>query len=575
MVDFDMDGANYGGEQTLVNGIGATHTPYDTGATTTAFIEGTTRTDESGGIDVFRVNIPYDIDVNASIVVIRAEWMNAGTVIDFQVRNLLNGVEAATATLDPQEPTRNTIIWDYEGLVNGSWWFLVYTRAFNGTSVPEPISITFQLYNATTFAAATYDNRWVSASMMTPTLYFNQSVLTGDHVVINNNWTVPAVAGVPEYVITDTKIALLSGLYVSIDGVYVDPGTVDTWQGLPLTSPAYKWETVEGITAGDNVRVAIDAQSGQDPAFDVWAWNDANHNGIVDDYDNELGATALLNKDDGGGGTPESGSFTAAENMNLAIRVYAFAYAYVPGAEFTLTVDTRASVDIWNGVDVEYAQFDTYELRRNITMTVQYTCYTGTDVVFFDELGTVTFNNYFAPVVTVNVPVSLGSDVWNLTWSSTDQNAGDTPYYSLWLSRDAGVTFVLLQQNITATNYTWDSSSWLESNYIVRVRAYSCDFTNWTLLGYTDGVLCDVTDPPAGYWPGDFSDGFSSSFAAGAIPPVTTTTTTTTPTPTNATTTTTTTPSGGVVLDPLLIGLLGGIGVGVVVLLILFLVRKK
>jgi hypothetical protein len=583
MVNFDMTN-NYGTNQTLVNGVG-THTPYDTGATTTAFIDGTTRTDESGGIDVFRVNIPYDITINASIVAIRAEWQNTGTVIDFQVRNLINGVEAETDVLNPTGPTSNVVIWDYEDLVNGSYWFLVYTRAFDGANVPEDIKITFQLYNATTFASASYVNMWESRTSGLAS-FADDDVLVGDHVEINNNWTVPAVTGLPEYHITETQIALLSGLYAEIDGVYVDPGDVDVWQGMALSSPAYGWETVEGITAGDNVRVAIDAQDAQDPAFDVWAWNDANDNGVVDDYDNELSATSLLNKDDGGSGTPESGSFVAAEDMDLAIRVYAFAYAYVAGAEYTLTVDTRASVDIWSDTDPEYAEFDTYELRRNITMTVQFMCYTATDVMFFDELGTVSFMNYFAPEVTVNAPVSLGNDVWNLTWSSTDQNADDVPYYSLWLSRDAGVTFVLLQQNLTSTNYTWDSSSWLEASYIVRVRAYSCDFRNWTLLGYThtegdeevgDDVICDVSDPPTGYWTGDFTDAFSAAIDAGGVPPttppVTTTEPTTTTTPEPTTTTTPVTPAPP--LDPLLIGLLGGIGVGVVVLLILFLIRKK
>ena len=133
---------------------------------------------------------------------------------------------------------------------------------------------------------------------------------------------------------------------------------------------------------------------------------------------------------------------------------------------------------------------------------------------------------------------------------------------------------MLLQQNVTAANYTWDSTSWLEGDYMVRIRAYSCDFTNWTTLGYTDGIICDVGNPPTGYWPGDFADAFSVSFAAGdVLPPVVTTTTTPEPTPT--TTTTTPEPTPVPPLDPLLIGLLGGIGVGVVVLLILFLVRKK
>ncbi|TFH05082.1 MAG: hypothetical protein E4H14_13435 [Candidatus Thorarchaeota archaeon] len=116
--------------------------------------------------------------------------------------------------------------------------------------------------------------------------------------------------------------------------------------------------------------------------------------------------------------------------------------------------------------------------------------------------------NFFAPKVTMNVPIEIGTDtnIWNLTWSSTDQNAGDVPYYSLWLSRDAGVTFVLLQQNLTFTNYIWDSTQWLLADYTVKVRAYSVDLT-------TDN--CRVDNPPLSYWPGDYCNALSYLHAGG------------------------------------------------------------
>ncbi|MGY5880135.1 MAG: S8 family serine peptidase [Candidatus Thorarchaeota archaeon] len=505
MVDFDMDGSDYGGNQTLVDGVGATHTPYDTGATTTAFIDGTDRPDESGGIDVFRVNIPYDPVTNATIVVIRAEWENDGTVIDFQVRNLLNGVEAETTVLTPTGDKSNVVVWDYGDSVNGSWWFLVYTRAFDGASVPEDIRITFQLYNDATFTGASYVNLWESRTSGIAS-FAHTDVLVGDHVKINNNWTVPAVSGLPEYDITSSEIALLSGLYVVEFGTYADPQGVDDWPVALSQTSIYKWETVEGIQAGDNVRITLDAQYGADPSFDVWNWEDADSDNLVDL--GELGSIALLSLDVGGGDVAESGAYTAAESGDIAIRVFCWAYSF-NHQDYELSVDSRVSVDINSSVNPEYAEFDTYELLRNSTMVVQFRCYTATDVMFFDELGSVSFFNFFKPEVTVNAPVSLGSDVWNLTWSSTDQNADDTPYYSVWLSNNGGASYMLLRQNTTSTFYLWDASGWLESNYIVRVRAYSCDFTI--------GTLCGVDDPPTSYWPGDFSDGFSATFLAGDV----------------------------------------------------------
>jgi len=158
--------------------------------------------------------------------------------------------------------------------------------------------------------------------------------------------------------------------------------------------------------------------------------------------------------------------------------------------------------------------FDTYYLdRTNQTYYIMVNGTTNTNdfVIIFRE--NVTICNFFAPVVTVNAMVEIGDDtrIWNLTWSSTDANADDTPYYSVWLSRDAGVTFVLLTHNISSCCYLWNSTDWLEADYSVRVRAYSVDMTS---------SECSFDDPPTSYWPGDYSDGYSSIFYSNGPPRV-------------------------------------------------------
>jgi len=67
---------------------------------------------------------------------------------------------------------------------------------------------------------------------------------------------------------------------------------------------------------------------------------------------------------------------------------------------------------------------------------------------------------------------------------------------------------MLIAQNLTITTYCWDYGGWLEDDYMFRVRAYSLDFS-------VPGKA-DVSDPPAGYWPGDFGDGFSASVPLGS-----------------------------------------------------------
>ena len=362
------------------------------------------------------------------------------------------------------------------------------------------------LSDTTTLSNATYVNAWTSNTMTTSASFSNLSELVGDHVVISNNWSLPASASLPEYNITSSRTTILTGSYEVMTGSYADPEINNTWPILLTYTDNYVWETVEGIIAGDNVSIALDAQDGQDSAFDVWTWDDANSDGFVDL--DEIGNTTLLFVDTFAINGSEAGSYIATESGSIAIRIYAYAYAYHPGVNYIVSVDTRASIDVWSDADPEYTEFDTYELGRNITATVQYYCYTDAEVVFFDELVSVTFANFFAPDITVNAPIDLDNDIWNITWSSTDKNANDVNFYSIWFSRDGGVTFVLLWQNLTSTNYVWDSSNWLQDVYLFRIRAYSADLTS---------EKCSLDSPPSSYWPGDYSDAISLPINAGGV----------------------------------------------------------
>ncbi|MFW9795208.1 MAG: hypothetical protein ACFFEE_12945, partial [Candidatus Thorarchaeota archaeon] len=323
----------------------------------------------------------------------------------------------------------------------------------------------------------------------------------------------------------------------------------------------YNWHTVDGISTGDTVQIDIDSQEGADPAFQVYPWTDLDADDEVD-YETELGGI-LLNVDDGTTGGAETGSFVAAEDMSIAILVFNFAYVYFPGNHYTLEVDTRVSSDV-NGQagSLWFTQKDTYEFERNITFSLILTCWTETDIVWEIQLLNVRFENFFAPTISITSVDDLGDYQFNVTWTAADSNADDDLYYVVYLSSDGGTTFQILQQNLTATFFVWDSDGWLIDNYMFRIRVYD-----------NDGVYPRGTpdDPPLSYWPGLYSQDVSSAFGAGnVLPPEPTTETTTTTTTTTTETEPTPTP-----IDPLLIGLLGGIGVGVVVLLILFLIRKR
>ncbi len=176
---------------------------------------------------------------------------------------------------------------------------------------------------------------------------------------------------------------------------------------------------------------------------------------------------------------------------------------------------TECMLTIWNpetGINATVSNvgsnitFGTYYLdRTNQTYNIIVNGTTNTNDFVIILRENVTICNFFSPNVVVIAPVEVGidSDIWNLTWSCTDANADDTPYYFVWLSRDAGVTFVLLTHNISSFYYIWDSTDWLQASYMVRVQAFSVDMTS---------NECSFEDPPESYWPGDYSDGFTPQF---------------------------------------------------------------
>jgi hypothetical protein len=572
-VEMDLTGAE-GDVMTLVDGATDPETtPYDTNTAITYFTPDTDSTQDGGGFTTFHIDIPYDITLNASVLVMRAKWQNLGTVVDFTLRTETGAPIIATDDggrpfdPNPTEPLVNTIVWDPGYLINDTYWFEYNIHVFDGASVPEDIVIEFQLYGPDALADAVDSFTWTANDHPVATAISGGQILTGDHILLNSTWDIAPVPGLPEYSsIAASRVSFLSGLYAELTGIYADPQGTDAWP-VPLSSTdIYVWETVDGVAIDDITTVTLDAAHGADPSFDVYMWDDLNADGLVD-YETELASGVLLSVDNGGSGAVETGVFTAPASGSIAIRVFCWAWAY-PGAgsDYTLTVDSRVSIDIENEVaDTAYTTYDTYQFERNVNFTVFLYVWTDTDVAWTLEVGMLRFENFYTPTITVNDAIDLGDDTYNFTWTADDGNAADTLYFSVWVSADGGDTFQLVIQNITETFYVWDSTGWLIEDYIYMVRVYDNDHT------YPAGVDGAIA-PPLSYWPGLFADDMSGTFEAGTViyTPPTTPTTTTTPEPT---TSPTSPPVGGI--DPLLIGLLGGIGVGVVILLILFLIRKR
>ena len=153
-------------------------------------------------------------------------------------------------------------------------------------------------------------------------------------------------------------------------------------------------------------------------------------------------------------------------------------------------------------------EFDTYYLdKTNQTYNIKVNGTTATDDSVSILRENVTICNFFKPDITISVNPHPGDDfAFNISWICEDENQDDIHYSSVWLSFNDGVSFNLLAQNVSISYYIWFSRGFTASDYIIRVRAHSVDFSS---------SECRVDDPPSSYWPGDFSDVFSYPFDAG------------------------------------------------------------
>jgi hypothetical protein len=495
----------------------------------------------------FRSYVIYNKHATAKYLGVRVIWEDDGnnmfvSVADANATELAsNGGETDTTTAVIATLPSNPV---------GKYNLFMHATALNGT-VMLPVNYTIEViwYDALTTKDVILS--YTALDVPVPVPLAENDTATGDHCIMNASYPAFELTNMPEYEITDITMSFLAGIYEIRTGDNVDPGSWDDWP-IPLSQTQhFVWEGFKGVPAGANVMVYLDIPH-NDPSFDVYQWVDANGDDVV--TNDEITGGSLLSVDDGGSDYPESGSFTAASDMDIAVRVFNWAWAYEP-AEYYLEVDARIGIDAHAaGGEVTY---DTYQFGANGTYQVKIVALTETNLEYKVELKALSFNNFFVPMVE-NVTVSGPGVVKTIEWDKYDINSGDDLYSEVYYSNDEGTTYQLIAANITGTSYEWDSSGFLETDYIVKVRVIDNDPTENAVAG------------PGDYWPGLFSEAISDSFTAGDY----TTPTTTTPEETTTTTPEETTPTP-TTIDPLLIGLIGGIGAGIVVVLILFLVKRK
>ncbi|MCF2136387.1 MAG: S8 family serine peptidase [Candidatus Thorarchaeota archaeon] len=514
---------------TVVDGFGSELTPYDAPLYCLA--------SDSSTAD-FRSYLVYNPH-NASYMGVRAIWDEPGSQMFVEILDHSGSILASGGA---STATTTAVIANLGSSPVGYYYIFVYAVALNGTTF-LPVNYTLEaiMYESLTGGANDVILTYTANDVTTPVAIHDGDTIVGDHAVVNATYPKFNLPNMPEYEVDYTKISFLSGVFYQHTGNLVIPsssynpfsGTIDLTQ--------FAWERVDGIKAGDNVDVKVDFTNG-DCDIMMW-WADTDNSSWS--YANNLMADKMAT-----GNKPEHGSFTADRDGSIMIGIFDYDLS---AGQYTVTVDTRVGVS--NQALGATVTFDSYSFLKNGSFQVQILATTMTNINFEVNLAELTFQNFFSPDVT-NVQISKSGNVVTITWTATDRNAGDDLYFDILMSPDSGLTWQYLAVNQTGNSYVWDSSSFLAlDTYMIRVDVYDNDPVQNPTVG------------PGDYWMGLTDTAYSSVFSAGAV--------TTTPTPTTSTTTTATPPGPGLTIDPLIIGLIGGIGVGVVIILILFLVKKK
>jgi len=321
---------------------------------------------------------------------------------------------------------------------------------------------------------------WTSRSQNEPLSFNNGSSLVGDHIVVN--------ATFPDGLnVTHSELKIWNGFTYETTRPLViptDPGGV--FEGI-IDPSQFDWIIISGIEVGLSVNITCDFTNSDS---DFMAWPDS-----IDPSERTY-ANNLLNMVSGDKPEHDLIRWSETGSMHLACLDYSG-----EAGNWTLHLEVGARyASHSNGSSVS---MDTYYLdRTNATYNILATGYSSSNETYQIMKEDVILCNFFSPHVTVSVPELLQTEVhtFNITWSCFDDNLDDVNYYSIWLSNNDGLSFMLLAQNLTRTWFAWDSDGWIDDTYIIRVRAYSIDITN---------PNNDVSDPPEGYWPGDYNDGFS------------------------------------------------------------------
>ncbi len=115
------------------------------------------------------------------------------------------------------------------------------------------------------------------------------------------------------------------------------------------------------------------------------------------------------------------------------------------------------------------ANFSVPWLSYNYTAQIFITAVTLNGTIFSECFENVAILNTFTPVL-LSVSISDDDALKTISWDVYDANIDDYLLASVLLSGDGGETYQLIASDLNTTSYIWDSTGFLQRNYVVLIR---------------------------------------------------------------------------------------------------------
>ncbi len=297
------------------------------------------------------------------------------------------------------------------------------------------------------------DLSWTSNSFTDPKPIENFSECTGDHVRLTASFD----SDIHNESVTSCGVTFTRGDILTFTLAPVIPSeNYNPFLVNRINFSEFEWVFIEDLDQGDFIDLTGICY---ETDIDYLAWWDDGNNNTWTYLNNLLVATMAT------GNLIERGSFYSDRNGTLAIAVFNFGRLPV---NVTLIVDYRDEHSFVS--ETNQITIDTYAVfSSNVTTDIRLTAYSESNAsISFDYVG-VRLNNFFAPEI-VNLSIESSGYLHQVTWNVFDINFLDTHEYEVFVSMDGGVAFQLLSTDLTETHYLWNSTTFLEGVYLIRVR---------------------------------------------------------------------------------------------------------